>query len=58
MLYMVHNNNDDDNKNDNNDYSSTNVNIVPILKLLVISTYKMYEKKIDIVQDKHNNNTC
>ena len=59
---MVHNNNDDaddeDNENDNGDERSTNVNIVPILKLLAISTYKMHEHKTDIVQDKHNNNTC
>ena len=54
---MVHND-DDDNKNDNDDDSSTNVNILSILKLLAISTYKMHDKKTDIVQDKHNNNTC
>ena len=56
---MVHNNDDDeDNKNDNDDDSSTNVNTVPILKLLTRNTFKMHEKKTDIVQDKHNNNTC
>mgnify|MGYP003439797432 CR=1 FL=1 len=54
---MVHNNDDDeDNQNDNDDDSSTNVNIVPILKLLAIST-KMHEKKTEIVEDKHKNNT-
>ena len=43
MLYIVHNNNidDEDNENDNDDYSSTNAIIVPILKKLAISTYKM-----------------
>ena len=58
-FYMVHNNNDDDenNENDNDDDSSTKVNTVPILKQLAISTYKMHEKKTDIIQDKHNNNT-
>ena len=45
-------------ENDNDDVSDTNVNTVPIPKLLVISSYKMLEKKLDIVQDKHNNNTC
>ena len=55
---MVHNDDDEDNKNDNDDDSSTNVNIVPIPKLLAISTYKMHEKKTDLVQDKHNNNIC
>ena len=34
------------------------VNTVHILKLLAISTYKMHEKKTDVVLDKHNNNTC
>ena len=54
---MVHND-DDDNENNNDDDSSTNVNTVSILKLLTISTYRMHDKKTDIVQDKHNNNTC
>ena len=48
----------DDDENDNDDHSGTNVNIVPILKLLAISIYNMHEKKTDTVQDKHNNNTC
>ena len=43
--------NDEDNENDNDDDSSTNVNTVHILKLLAISTYKIHEKKTDIVQD-------
>jgi len=55
---MVHNNDDGDDENNNADDSSTNINIVHIFKLLAISTYKMHEKKTDIVQDKHNNNTC
>ena len=50
---MVHNNDDEDKKNDNDSDSSTNVNTVSILKLLAISTYKMYEKKTGIVQGKH-----
>jgi len=62
---VVHNNDDEDNENDDEDNendndndSSTDVNIVHILKLLAISTYKMHEKKTDVVLDKHNNNTC
>ena len=59
---MVHNDDDDDddddNENNNDDDSSINVNTVPILKLLAISTYKVHEKKTYIIHDKHNNNTC
>ena len=54
---QVHINDDEDNDNDTNDDSSTNINTVPILKLLATSTYKKREKKTDIVQDKHNKNT-